>query len=50
METVKTLKMRIKDKHAKAMLAMARDVNTVWNYCNEMQYRSLKRYCKRPEV
>ncbi|WP_277820382.1 hypothetical protein [Cupriavidus basilensis] len=29
METVKTLKLRIKDKHAKAMLAMARDVNTV---------------------
>ena len=25
METVKTLKLRIKDKHAKAMLAMARD-------------------------
>ena len=34
METVKTLKLRIKDKHAKALLAMARDVNTVWNFCN----------------
>lgn len=50
METVKTLKLRIKDKHAKAMLAMARDVNMVWNFCNETQYRSLKRYCKRPKV
>ena len=50
MERVKTLKLRIKDKHAKAMLAMARDVNTVWNYCNETQYRSLKRYCNRPKV
>src|ERR1700756_5309553 len=50
METVKTLKLRIKDKHAKAMLAMARDVNTVWNYCNETQYRSLNRYCNRPKV
>ena len=50
METVKTLKLRIKDKHAKAMLAMARDVNTVWNFCNETQYRSLKRYCNRPKV
>jgi len=49
-ETVKTLKLRIKDKHAKAMLAMARDVNTVWNFCNETQYRSLKRYCNRPKV
>jgi hypothetical protein len=38
------------DKHAKAMLAMARDVNTVWNFCNETQYRSLKRYCNRPKV
>jgi putative transposase len=50
METVKTLKLRIKDKHAKTMLAMARDVNTVWNYANETQYRSLKRYCNRPKV
>ena len=50
METVRTLKLRIKDKHAKAMLAMARDVNTVWNFCNETQYRSLQRYCNRPKV
>jgi putative transposase len=50
MEIVKTLKLRIKDKHAKAMLAMARDVNTVWNFCNETQYRSLRRYCNRPKV
>ena len=50
MEAVKTLKLRIKDKHAKAMLAMARDVNTVWNYCNETQYRSIKRYYKRPKI
>jgi IS605 OrfB family transposase len=50
MESVKTLKLRIKDKHAKAMLAMARDVNTVWNFCNETQYLSLKRYCNRQKV
>lgn len=50
MEITKTLKLRIKDKHAKAMLAMARDVNTVWNFSNETQYRSLKRYCNRPKV
>ncbi|MBN3785435.1 transposase [Burkholderia sp. Ac-20353] len=47
---MKTLKFRIRDKHAKAMLAMARDVNQVWNFCNETQYRSLKRYCNRPKV
>jgi hypothetical protein len=50
METVKTLKLRIKDKHAKALRAMARDVNAVWNFCNETQYRSLKRYCNRPKT
>lgn len=50
MEATKTLKLRIKDKHAKAMLAMARDVNQVWNFCNETQFRSLKRYCNRPKV
>jgi putative transposase len=50
MESIKTLKLRIKDKHAKAMLGMARDVNMVWNYCNETQYRSLNHYCNRPKV
>ena len=50
MQNVKTLQLRIKDKHAKALLAMARDVNTVWNYCNETQYRSLRRYTNKPKV
>ncbi|WP_236707494.1 hypothetical protein [Pseudomonas sp. Leaf58] len=50
MEITKTLKLRIKDKHAKAMLAMARDVNQVWNFCNETQFRSLKRYCNKPKT
>ncbi|WP_321955377.1 RNA-guided endonuclease InsQ/TnpB family protein [Paraburkholderia bannensis] len=50
MEHVKTLKLRIKDKHAKAMLAMSRDVNMVWNFCAETQFRSLKRYTSKPKV
>jgi putative transposase len=50
MEVVKTLKLRVKDKHAKTLLAMARDANTVWNFVNETQYRSLKHYCNRPKV
>ena len=50
MEITKTLQLRIKDKHAKAMLAMARDVNQVWNFCNETQFRSLKRYCNKPNT
>lgn len=33
MEVVKTLKLRVKDKHAKVLLAMARDVNVAWNFC-----------------
>jgi putative transposase len=49
-EVVKTLKLRVKDRHAKTLLAMARDVNTVWNFCNETQYRSLKRYCNKPQT
>ena len=42
METVKTLKLRIKDKHAKALLAMARDMNTVFNFCNETSHRAIR--------
>lgn len=49
MEVVKTLKLRVKDKHAKILLAMARDVNTVFNFCNETQYRSLRNYCTKPD-
>ena len=39
---IKTLKLRIKDKHAPALVAMARDVNQVWNYINELSYRSIR--------
>ncbi|MDP3351963.1 MULTISPECIES: RNA-guided endonuclease InsQ/TnpB family protein [unclassified Hydrogenophaga] len=42
MDTVKTLKLRIKDKHASVLRAMARDVNMVWNYCNETSARSVR--------
>lgn len=38
----KTLKLRIKDKHSASLTAMAREVNTVWNYCNELSHRSIK--------
>ena len=33
---IKTLKFRIKDKHAKALNSLARDVNFVWNFCNDL--------------
>jgi len=40
---MKTLHIRIKDKHAKALDALSRDVNMVWNYCNELSFKHLQR-------
>ena len=40
---MKTLHIRIKDKHAKALDALARDVNMVWNFCNDLSYKHLQR-------
>lgn len=42
MTQTKTLKLRLKDKHAKALRAMAREVNLVWNYCNETSHRAIR--------
>ena len=42
MKTIKTLKLRIKDKHSQVLVTMAREVNTVWNYCNELSHRSIR--------
>lgn len=38
----KTLKLRVKDKHAKQLNQMARSVNFVWNYINELSNRSIR--------
>jgi len=38
----KTLKVRVKDKHAPLLSQMARQVNFVWNYINELSQRSIK--------
>ncbi|MCI2286078.1 transposase [Colwellia sp. MSW7] len=38
----KTLKLRVRDKHIKMLNAMAYAVNQVWNYCNEIAYRSIR--------
>ena len=40
---MRTLHIRIKDKHCKVLDALARDVNMVWNYCNELSYKHLQR-------
>lgn len=38
----KTLKVRIKDKHAKVLCEWARAVNYTWNYINELSSRSIR--------
>lgn len=38
---IRTLRVRIKDKHASVLRKMAREVNTVWNYTNELSSRSI---------
>tara|TARA_B100002049_G_scaffold236079_1_gene221873 strand:- start:599 stop:1720 length:1122 start_codon:yes stop_codon:yes gene_type:complete len=38
----KTLQVRVKDKHAKHLGRMARSVNFVWNYINELSERSIR--------
>lgn len=42
----RTLRVRIKDKHASWLNSQARDVNFVWNYCNELSYRSIREHGK----
>ncbi len=41
-EITKTLKLRIKDKHQKLLTAMAREVNIVWNFCNETSAKAVR--------
>lgn len=40
---MKTLKLRIKDKHAKVLIQLAFEVNFVWNYVNDLSYKHLQR-------
>lgn len=42
MKQTKTLKVRVKDKHAAELNRMARSVNFVWNYVNELSSRSIR--------
>jgi IS605 OrfB family transposase len=42
MVKTKTLKVRVKDRHANELREMARSVNFVWNYINELSYRSIR--------
>lgn len=40
---MKTLKLRIKDKHSKILEQLASEVNFVWNYVNDLSFKHLKR-------
>jgi len=42
MKQTKTLKVRVKDKHAAELNRMARSVNFVWNYLNELSSRAIR--------
>ncbi len=39
---IKTLKIRVKDKHAPLLRQMAKDVSFVWNYLNDLSYRNIR--------
>ncbi len=41
-----TFKYRIKNKHAKRLIAQAKAVNFVWNYCNETQQKAVRDHRK----
>ena len=41
-KSTKTLKVRVWDKHVPLLNRMARSVNFVWNYINELSQRSIK--------
>jgi putative transposase len=38
----KTLRVRVKDKHASVLIQMARQVTFVWNYLNELSSRAIR--------
>jgi putative transposase len=40
---VRTLRLRVKDKHAAWLFGLAREVNTVFNYCNELSVKVFER-------
>ncbi|AYN96806.1 transposase [Pseudomonas sp. LTJR-52] len=42
MKQTKTLKVRVRDKHVPLLRQMARSVNFVWNYLNELSARSIR--------
>ena len=49
MKATKTLKLRIKDKHAKVLCQMAREVNQVWNHINAISAKAVRPFHGKPK-
>ena len=47
--TTKTLKLRLKDKHAKVLRQMACEVNQVWNHINEVSAKAARPFHGKPQ-
>lgn len=43
MQATRVLRCRLKDKHCKMLTAQAREVNLVWNFCNELSTKVFER-------
>ena len=43
MSSIKTLQVRIKDKHAKVLRQLSNEANFVWNFCNELSLKHTQR-------
>ncbi|MCO8168502.1 hypothetical protein NJC40_12045 [Pseudomonas sp. 21LCFQ02] len=44
MKATKTLKIRVRDKHAAQLREASRAVNFVWNYVNELSSRAIREH------
>src|ERR1700736_3988765 len=47
---IRVLRLRVKEKHARWLSDLAREVNTVFNYCNELSAKVFERERHRPSV
>ena len=48
-KTLKTIQLRIKDKHAKVLRQMAREVNQVWNHINAISAKAARPFHSKPQ-
>lgn len=49
MELIRTLKLRLKDKHVAWLRSLAREVNQVFNFCNEVSMKASRPYVGKPK-